>query len=136
MVFDLYGACPVGAQIKIQYIHRSFPLNGTHCAIEIIQFILKILQRILKVIELVNCTDEKVRREAFAASDEVIWLPNGYIAFEARNGALLFTAHGLKGLFIIYNSFKTISVTLGDQHCRTAAFLRCSTPGNFFSSFI
>ncbi|MCI8432948.1 MAG: hypothetical protein HFH83_07135 [Lachnospiraceae bacterium] len=50
--------------------------------------------------ELVNCTDEKVRREAFAASDEVIWLPNGYIAFEARNGALLFTAHGLKGLFI------------------------------------
>ena len=50
--------------------------------------------------ELVNCSDEKIRREAFGARDEVIWLPNGYIAFEARNGALLFTAHGLKGSFI------------------------------------
>ncbi len=50
--------------------------------------------------ELVNCSDEKIRREAFGARDEVIWLPNGYIAFEARNGALLFTAHGLKGTFI------------------------------------
>lgn len=50
--------------------------------------------------DLVQCSDERVRREAFAARDDVIWLPNGYIAFEARNGALLFTAHGLKGLFI------------------------------------
>lgn len=50
--------------------------------------------------ELVRTSDERVRREAFAARDEVIWLPNGYIAFEARNGALLFTAHGLKGTFI------------------------------------
>lgn len=48
----------------------------------------------------VRCSDEAVRREAFAARDEVIWLPNGYIAFEAKNGALLFTAHGLKGTFI------------------------------------
>ncbi|MCI8722086.1 MAG: hypothetical protein HFF74_13185 [Oscillospiraceae bacterium] len=50
--------------------------------------------------DLVQCSDERVRREAFAARDNVIWLPNGYIAFEARNGALLFTAHGLKGTFI------------------------------------
>lgn len=50
--------------------------------------------------ELVHCSDESVRREAFAARDEVIWLPNGYIAFEAHNGALLFTAHGLNGTFI------------------------------------
>ncbi|MDE7242725.1 MAG: alkaline phosphatase family protein [Oscillospiraceae bacterium] len=50
--------------------------------------------------ELVHCSNENIRREAFAARDEVIWLPNGYIAFEARNGALLFTAHGLKGTFI------------------------------------
>lgn len=49
---------------------------------------------------LVQCKDEAVRREAFAARDEVLWLPNGYIAFEARNGALLFTAHALKGMFI------------------------------------
>lgn len=50
--------------------------------------------------DLVQCEDEAVRREAFAARDEVIWLPNGYIAFEARNGALLFTAHALKGTFL------------------------------------
>lgn len=50
--------------------------------------------------ELVNCSDERIKKEAFAARDEVIWLPNGYIAFEARNGALLFTAHALKGTFI------------------------------------
>ena len=50
--------------------------------------------------DLVRCPDEAVRREAFAARDEVIWLPNGHIAFEGHNGALLFTAHGLKGLFI------------------------------------
>lgn len=47
--------------------------------------------------DLVQCSDERVRQEAFAARDDVIWLPNGCIAFEARNGALLFTAHGLKG---------------------------------------
>nr|WP_326126673.1 alkaline phosphatase family protein [uncultured Oscillibacter sp.] len=50
--------------------------------------------------DLVQCEDEAVRREAFAARDEVIWLPNGYIAFEAHNGAILFTAHALKGTFI------------------------------------
>lgn len=50
--------------------------------------------------DLIQCKDEAVRREAFAARDEVLWLPNGYIAFEARNGALLFTAHALKGMFI------------------------------------
>lgn len=50
--------------------------------------------------DLVQCKDEAVRRGAFAARDEVIWLPNGYIAFEAHNGALLFTAHALKGTFI------------------------------------
>lgn len=50
--------------------------------------------------ELVGCADEAVKREAFSAREEVIWLPNGYMAFKARNGALLFTAHALKGLFI------------------------------------
>lgn len=50
--------------------------------------------------DLVQCEDEAVRRAAFSARDEVIWLPNGYIAFEAHNGALLFTAHALKGTFI------------------------------------
>lgn len=50
--------------------------------------------------DLVHCGDEAVRRAAFSARDEVIWLPNGYIAFEAHNGALLFTAHALKGTFI------------------------------------
>ncbi len=50
--------------------------------------------------DLVRCDNEAVRREAFAARDQVLWLPNGYIAFEARNGALLFTAHALKGTFI------------------------------------
>lgn len=50
--------------------------------------------------DLVQCEDEAVRRESFAARDEVIWLPNGYIAFEAHNGALLFTAHALRGAFL------------------------------------
>lgn len=50
--------------------------------------------------DLVQCSDEQIRREAFAARDEVLWLKNGYIAFEAHNGALLFTAHAMKGLFI------------------------------------
>ena len=52
--------------------------------------------------ELIKCQDEAVKREAFAARDEVIWLENGYIAFQAHNGALLFTAHALKGTFIAY----------------------------------
>ncbi len=51
--------------------------------------------------DVVNCSDRKVQREAFAARDEVLWLKNGYIAFEAHNGALLFTAHALKGTFVM-----------------------------------
>ncbi len=51
--------------------------------------------------DLVYCPDKEVQREAFAARDEVLWLKNGYIAFEAHNGALLFTAHALKGTFVI-----------------------------------
>jgi hypothetical protein len=50
--------------------------------------------------ELCKCSDPVIQREAFAARDEVLWLPNGYIAFEAHNGALLFTYHSLKGTFI------------------------------------
>ncbi len=50
--------------------------------------------------DIVHCSDDKIRHEAFGARDEVLWLKNGYIAFEARNGALLFTAHALKGMFI------------------------------------
>lgn len=50
--------------------------------------------------DLIVCSDKEVQREAFAAKDDVIWLKNGYIAFEAFNGALLFTAHALKGTFI------------------------------------
>lgn len=49
---------------------------------------------------IVNCTNRKIQREAFSARDEVLWLKNGYIAFEAHNGALLFTAHALRGTFI------------------------------------
>lgn len=51
--------------------------------------------------DLVHTTDRQIQREAFAARDEVLWLKNGYIAFEAHNGALLFTAHALKGIFAI-----------------------------------
>ena len=50
--------------------------------------------------DLIACSDKEVQKEAFAAKDDVIWLKNGYIAFEAFNGALLFTAHALKGTFI------------------------------------
>lgn len=50
--------------------------------------------------ELIKSKSREVQREAFAARDNVIWLKNGYIAFEAYNGALLFTAHALKGTFI------------------------------------
>lgn len=50
--------------------------------------------------DLINCSNIDVQREAFAARDEVLWLKDGYIAFEAHNGALLFTAHALKGTFI------------------------------------
>lgn len=50
--------------------------------------------------ELIHCSDHTIQREAFAARDEVLWLKNGSIAFEAYNGALLFTAHALKGIFV------------------------------------
>lgn len=50
--------------------------------------------------ELIKCSDPVVQKQAFSARDEVIWLKNGYIAFHAHNGALLFTAHALKGTFI------------------------------------
>jgi hypothetical protein len=50
--------------------------------------------------ELCKSDDEEIRREAFASSNDVIWLPNGYIAFEAHNGALLLSAHSLYGTFI------------------------------------
>ncbi len=50
--------------------------------------------------DLIPCSDKAVQKEAFAARDDVLWLQNGYIAFEAHNGALLFTAHALKGTFI------------------------------------
>lgn len=50
--------------------------------------------------ELIKCSNEQVQKEAFSAKNDVIWLKNGYIAFEAYNGALLFTAHALKGTFI------------------------------------
>lgn len=51
--------------------------------------------------DLVYSTNPEIQREAFSARDEVLWLKNGYIAFEAHNGALLFTAHALKGTFVI-----------------------------------
>lgn len=50
--------------------------------------------------ELIKCSDKQVQKEAFSARDEVVWLNNGYIAFEAHNGSLLYTAHSLKGTFI------------------------------------
>jgi hypothetical protein len=50
--------------------------------------------------ELCKCADLRIQKETFSARDEVIWLPNGYIAFEAHNGALLFTYHSLTGTFI------------------------------------
>lgn len=50
--------------------------------------------------DLVPCSNPIVQREAFSAREDVLWLKNGYIAFEAYNGALLFTAHALKGTFI------------------------------------
>lgn len=54
--------------------------------------------------DLIQCSNKEIRREAFSARDEVLWLKNGYIAFEAHNGALLFTAHALKGTFIAVGS--------------------------------
>lgn len=49
---------------------------------------------------LIKCSNTKISREAFKARDKVIISKNGYIAFEALNGGLLFTSHSLKGVFI------------------------------------
>lgn len=62
--------------------------------------------------DVVKTNDEDIKMEAFSDRDKVIWLPNGYMAFEAHNGALLFTAHAMKGFFLASgNAFehKTIS---------------------------
>jgi predicted AlkP superfamily phosphohydrolase/phosphomutase len=50
--------------------------------------------------ELVKCSDLSVQREAFAARDKALWMENGYIAFEAQNGGLIFSAHALTGVLI------------------------------------
>lgn len=50
--------------------------------------------------KLIKCSDPKISREAFKARDQVVTANNGYIAFKALNGGLLFTAHSLKGVFI------------------------------------
>lgn len=50
--------------------------------------------------ELVRCPCEETAREAFKARDKVVWMENGYLAFEALNGGLLFTTHSLHGVFI------------------------------------
>lgn len=70
--------------------------------------------------DLICCKDREIQREAFAAKDEVLWLKNGYIAFEAHNGALLFTAHALKGTFIA--SGKEIKKNIYLKEMRTVDF--------------
>lgn len=50
--------------------------------------------------ELIKCSDREIQKEAFSARNEVLWLKNGYIAFEGHNGSLLFSAHAIKGTFI------------------------------------
>lgn len=49
---------------------------------------------------LTKCSDNNIFREAFKAHDNVVTAENGYIAFKALNGGLLFTTHSLKGVFI------------------------------------
>lgn len=49
---------------------------------------------------LIKCSNPEISREAFKARDKVVISKNGYIAFEALNGGLLFTSHSLKGVFI------------------------------------
>ena len=70
--------------------------------------------------DLICCKNREIQREAFAAKDEVLWLKNGYIAFEAQNGALLFTAHALKGTFIA--SGKGIKKNIYLKEMRTVDF--------------
>jgi len=50
--------------------------------------------------DLVKCSDRQTQKEAFKNADQVVWLPNGNIAFPARNGSVLLAAHSLKGTFI------------------------------------
>lgn len=54
--------------------------------------------------ELVPSKDLEIQKKAFASREKALWLKNGSIAFEAHNGALLFTAHALKGTFIASGS--------------------------------
>ena len=70
--------------------------------------------------ELIQCSNKEIQKEAFAAKDDVIWLKNGYIAFEAHNGALLFTAHALKGTFIATGNSIKKNLTLNEM--RTVDF--------------
>jgi hypothetical protein len=49
--------------------------------------------------DLVRCSDENISREAFGAIDQSVFLPGGFIAMYARNGALLLSYHSLYGCF-------------------------------------
>jgi len=61
---------------------------------------------------IVDCSNPDTQREAFSERDKAIWLKNGYIAFEALNGGLLFTTHTLKGVFIASgNGIKNVQVS-------------------------
>jgi len=70
--------------------------------------------------ELIKCSNSEIQKEVFASRDEVIWLKNGYIAFQAYNGALLFTAHALKGTFIAMG--KGIKKGIALEEMRTVDF--------------
>ena len=50
--------------------------------------------------DMVRCSDRQTQKEAFQNTEQVVWLPNGNIAFPARNGSILLAAHSLKGTFI------------------------------------
>ena len=49
--------------------------------------------------DLVRCKDENISKEAFGAIDQSLFLPGGFIAMNARNGALLLSYHSLYGCF-------------------------------------
>lgn len=50
--------------------------------------------------KLVSCSDKNIMCEAFKSYNAIVELENGYWAFEALNGGLIFTTHTLKGTFI------------------------------------
>jgi len=50
--------------------------------------------------DMVKCSDRQTQKEAFKNAEQVVWLPNGNIAFPARNGSILLATHSLKGTFI------------------------------------